>query len=275
MWNDLARTGRQVLRRWPSTWALALLVTATVLSIPAFAAPPTRPAFGISGDAATLAMLAKARAFIGPDATIRAVRGFTVISTNHDAGVFKVLFPDRFRVEYPGPLTVITALDRDEFWQHTPHGLLGDLKDGRRPGFVDSMLSWCLGLLLRVPDTYPLRARFVGKKAFETLSGNVVEFSRPDGTLVRRLVFDPQSGRLLGVIRRGRFVTRDAGFTEARGFLEHRTVDGLSLPFRLELYTVPDTLLPTDREPKRWNWDIESVVFDPPPSPEEFRKPTK
>jgi hypothetical protein len=265
----------QQSRGWLIGSGIVLFLICATQSTPALAAPPTRPAFGISGDAATLAMLAKARAFIGPDATIRAVRGFTVTSTKHNLGVFKVLFPDRFHVENRSTLSVITALDRDEFWQHTPDGLLGDLKDGRRPAFVDEMLAWCLGLLLRVPDAYPLRARFVGKKTFETLSGNVIEFSRPDGTLVRRLVFDPQSGRLLGVIRRGQFATRNAGFTEARGFLEHRTVDGLSLPFRLELYTVPDTLLPTDREPKRWNWDIESVVFDPPPSPEDFRKPTK
>jgi hypothetical protein len=261
----------QQSRVWLAGCGVVLFLICATQSTPGLGAPPARPAFGISGDAATLAMLAKARVFIGPDATILAVKGFTIESSDPKASSFKVLLPDYYRDCSP---TVTIVLGPGVFWQNSPFGVVGEANDGRQARFRRSFVRMCLNLLLRAPSAYPIQARPLGKQTVRSLSGHAVEFRFADGTTVEGVMLDPVSCRPLGAWWRDTTSQSGEGLTWVDRFEDYRETSGLRFPTQLRQERVLDDTSAL-RAAVAGVYRIARVVVDPPPSPEEFRKPTK
>jgi hypothetical protein len=251
-----------------------LMIAGVALSgIVTGARPPRTPdPFAISADAATLKLLAAARAWIGPDTLIRDVSGFTVTSIDHHPSM-RARFPDQFRVDHE---VAVHVLDGTHYWLlQRPRGGAAvrtpDPGDGRKERVLRRFAATSLNLLLRAPDGAPVQARRVGRVVLKDLSGEAVRFQFADGAIVHDLVLDPATSRPRGTAVADRRSSGEA-YTAVQRFLEFRTVGGLTIPSRLHEEWVP-TETPLGPWPGESTYDIGMVVFHPPPSAADFKYP--
>lgn len=251
--------------------ALLLLSSGALFGQAGRAGGAASAGFGISGDAATLALLQRARATIGPDARLRAVDGFVIEPANPKSRGYKVRFPDKLRVDYD---IVITVLDGPKFWQQRPAGVTGlpELPsapaDGRQAAFARSVVALCLELLLRAPDAYPVVAKHLGRKNVHGLDGDVIEFRLRDNTIVHQMILDPITHRALGTAV---VLTGQAGqYTLMERLEAHQEVSGLKLPMRIREQRV----YPTPEESLSGAYEIGRIILTA-PGLEEFRAPAE
>lgn len=245
-----------------------VLSLAMVTSVCAFAEQPrsrTTREFGISGDTATLALLRRARATIGPEERIRRIEGFTIEPASAKSRSYRVLFPDRFRVDYP---TVSTVVHGKRFWQKLPPGVPGDPGDGRQAAFVRNMVALCVKLFLRAPEAHPLEARRTGLKTMKGLTGEGVELRFQDGTLVHELILDSRTSRPLGAAATMKRQDGQA-YLYIERFDQHRVWSGLTLPMRIH----EERVYQQSEESLAGSYEIGRIVLDPPPDQDVFRNP--
>jgi hypothetical protein len=135
------------------------------------------------------------------------------------------------------------------------------------------MVGWCLNLLLRAPEAYPMTARRTGPVVLAGLDGDGVEIRTADGTVVHSIVVDRATGRLLGALSRHR-ASDGAGYTLVERFERHRSIAGLNVPMAIHQTRVPD-----DRAVSvpaiSGVMQIGSLEFSPPPAAGLFTRPAK
>jgi hypothetical protein len=229
----------------------------------------TPRAYGIASvDAATAAAVRKARAFIADEATLDGIRGFTIVSANPASRRdYRVLLPNRFRVDYS---TGTTALDGATYWQVLPAGVPDTPGDGRRENFVRTMVGWCLNLLLRAPEAYPMTARQTGSVSAGELAGQGIELRTADGVVVHAIVLDRATGRMLGAFSRQRASTGEP-YTLVERFEDYRSVAGVRVPMVIRQTRLHENAS-AEGPPISGAFRVGSISFNPPPAADTFKK---
>jgi hypothetical protein len=235
-----------VTRNQPSIGLCVMSLTAAITVAGAYGGPTQVQArsaeFGISGDAKAVNLLRRARATLGPEDRLRAIKALAVEGTrsrgagqiNQEKFNYLVVFPDKFRSDND---IVATVVNGDHFWRtfHRPvpqwNPSPSENDDVRRRtvlGFVET----CLTFLLRAPEYAPVEATFLGSRTYGDTTGDSVQFavSNHAGELV--YVFDPTTHNPLAMAMTGRL----AAGSESRGvvrvvrFVNYQTVSGIRVP---------------------------------------------